>query len=214
MTSEQLIAEGRKLERPTFFLLPHGEGPVVARWYDADWDEIDSTGLRRWLTVDTRCIPGLPSSVPHFVDVFTDEVEYQSGSVQILDLWPDRPGTDLYLHPASVLPPLDAVFARGSDAVEEWIGRYGWTRAIRHNNNFRDREPVNAYEEIFCAESPFYKENDIYAIIGGWHMPGPEDGWHDLIDEHLMLTTLRDSEPWVEAWYLRNGEFKVDQRIT
>ncbi len=40
------------------------------------------------------------------------------------------------------------------------------------------------------------------------------DDWHDLLDEKLILLTVRDSEPWVEAWLTGTGQFKVIQRIT
>jgi hypothetical protein len=46
MTLEQLLAEGRKLERPCVFLRPTGTGPVAAVWYERDYGEIDSTGHR------------------------------------------------------------------------------------------------------------------------------------------------------------------------
>jgi len=51
MTSEQLIVEGRKLERPCNFLRAHGSGPVAAIWYERDDDEIESTGHHCWLSV-------------------------------------------------------------------------------------------------------------------------------------------------------------------
>ena len=57
-------------------------------------------------------------------------------------------------------------------------------------------------------------ESDVFAMLGGWHFPGQDDDWEELMDEHLMVLTFRDSEPWVEAWRLRTGEFKVLQRIT
>jgi hypothetical protein len=41
-----------------------------------------------------------------------------------------------------------------------------------------------------------------------------DDDWHDLLDERLMVFTIRDSEPWVEAWRTRAGQFSVIQRIT
>jgi hypothetical protein len=45
-------------------------------------------------------------------------------------------------------------------------------------------------------------------------MPMADDDWHDLLDEQLMVFTIRDSEPWVEAWRTRTGQFRVIQRIT
>jgi hypothetical protein len=214
MTFEQLVAEGRKLERPCVFLRPTGTGPVAAVWYERDYGEIDSSGYRCWLTVDARHIPGLTPSVAGYISVFTDEEACDGGCVEVRSSWPARAGTPLYAHPASVLPPIDAVFARGSEAVGEWITSHGWDRGERYNDNFEDSAVVEPYERIWKREFPLYLEADIYAALGGWHFPWPDDDWHDLIDEKLTVFTIRDSEPWVEAWRIGSGQFKVIQRTT
>lgn len=197
MTSEELISEGRKLERPCVFLRPTGMGPVAAVWYEPDEDEIESSGRRCWITVDTRCIPGLPASVAGYVSVFTDEITCEGGEVEVVPSWPRRAGTKLYAHPASVLPPIDAVFARGSEAISDWLGSHGWNRTERYNDNFGDRAVVEPYELLWNRELPIFFRSDIYAILGGWHFPCADDDWHALIDEQLMVFTIRDSEPWV-----------------
>jgi hypothetical protein len=214
MTPEQLIAEGRKLQRPCIFLRPQGIGPVAAIWHERNDDEIESTGHHCWLTVDARHIPGLPSSVSGYISVFTDEKKCQGGRVEVTPSWPTRAGTELYVHTASVLPPIDAVFACGSEIVGEWIRSHGWERTERYNDNFEDAAIVTEYEQIWTREFPLYSESDIYAVLGGWHWPCADDDWHDLIDEQLMVLTVRDSEPWVEAWRTRAGKFRVIQRVT
>lgn len=214
MTSEQLIEEGRKLQRPCVFLRPQGSGPIAAIWHERDNDEIESTGHHCWLTVDARHIPGLPPSVTGYVSVFTDDEACQGGRVEVAPSWPNRAGTELYAHIASVLPPVDALFTRGSAAVAEWTASLGWRREWRYNDNFKGREVVRDYQRLWQREFPIYFESNIYAILGGWHFPMADEDWHDLIDEQLMVFTLRDSEPWVEAWRTRAGEFRVIQRIT
>src|SRR5258708_23503097 len=114
MTSEQLIEEGRKLQRPCVFLRPQGSGPVAAIWHERDDDEIESTGHHCWLTVDARQIPSLPASVTGCISVFTDDEKCQRGRVEISPAWPKRPGTELYAHSASVSPPIDAACAASS----------------------------------------------------------------------------------------------------
>jgi hypothetical protein len=183
-------------------------------WHKRDDDEIESTGHHCWVTVDARQVPGLPSSVTGYISVFSDEENCQGGRVELSPSWPKRAGTKLYAHAASVLPPIDAVFARGSQAVGEWMQANGWERTERYNNNFKDAAIVREYERVWQREFPLYSESDIYAVLGGWHWPGPDDDWHELIDEQLMVLTVRDSEPWVEAWRTRTGQFKVIQRIT
>jgi hypothetical protein len=214
MTSEQLIEEGRKLQRPCVFLRPQGSGPVAAIWHERDDDEIESTGHHCWLTVDARHVPGLPPSVTGYISVFTDEEKCQGGRVEVTPSWPKRAGTDLYAHTASVLPPIDAVFARGSEAVGEWIRSHGWERTDRYNDNFKDAAIAREYERVWMREFPLYSESDVHAVLGGWHWPCADDDWHDLIDEQLMVLTVRDSEPWVEAWRTPTGQFRVIQRIT
>jgi hypothetical protein len=214
VTAEQLIAEGRKLQRPCFFLRPEVSGEVAAIWYERDDDEIEETGHHCWLTVDARFVPGLPSSITGYIGVFSNEDDCTTGKIEITPAWPKRDGVKLYAHSASVIPPLDAVMARGSDVVGEWLKANGWERNCRYNGNFKDKGTANAYLDVWQAEYPLYFESDIYAVLGGWHWPGQDDDWYDLIDEQLMILTFRDSEPWVEAWRLRNGGYKVIQRIT
>jgi hypothetical protein len=214
MTFDQLIQEGRRLERPCVFLRPVPNGRVAAVWYERDNREIESTGHRRWLSLDARQIPDFPSSINGCITVFTNETKCESGRLELTSSWPNRPGTKLYAYPASVLPPIDAVFARGSEAVGDWIQSHGWNRTDRYSDGFPDAKIVQQYEQVWMTEFPIYFESDIYAVLGGWHFPCADQDWHDLLDEQLMVFTLRDSEPWVEVWRKRSGKYKVIQRIT
>lgn len=137
-----------------------------------------------------------------------------SGQVEMTSSWPNRKGTPLYAHPASVLPPIEAVFAQGSDAIGEWIGSHGWDRVTRYNPNFGGHNIAERYLDAWTDEYPLYLTSDIYAVLGGWHMPFADDDWYDLIDQQQMVLTVRDSEPWVEAWRTRTDEFKIIQRIS
>jgi hypothetical protein len=213
MTAEQLIEEGRKLQRPCFFLRPEVSGEVAAIWHECDDEEIEETGFQCWLTVDARFIPNLPKSITGFISVFSNEDDCETGKIEISAKKPKRDGVKLYAHAANVIPPLDAVFSRGSDLVGEWLKANDWSRGERYNNNFRDKI-TKAYQKIWFKEFPLYSNSDVYAVLGGWHWPGQDNDWHDLIDDQLMVLTIRDSEPWVEAWRMKNGEFKVIQRTT
>jgi hypothetical protein len=214
VTPEQLIAEGRKLQRPSTFLRSQGSGPGAAVWYERDAKEIESTGYRCWLTIDSAQIPGFVVGPASQFSVFTDEKKCVGGRVEWSASSPIREGTKLYAQQASVLPPIDAVFARGSDAVGDWIRSLGWHREWRYNDNFKGADVVREYEKIWTGEFPLYRESDIFAVLGGWHWPGADDDWHDLIDDHLMVLTIRDSEPWVEAWRTKDGRYRIIQRIT
>jgi len=202
------------LQRPCVFLRRQINGSVAAVWHERDDKEIESTGHHCWLTVDSRHFPGLPPSVTGYTSIFTDDDKCVGGRVEVTSSWPRRGGTELYAHPASVLPPIDAVFALGSESVGEWIRSHGWERTDRYNDNFTDAATVREYEKVWMREFPLYSESEIFAVLGGWHWPCADDDWHDLIDDYLMVLTVRESEPWVEAWHTRTGQFRVIQRIT
>jgi hypothetical protein len=214
MTAELLIEEGRKLQRSCAFLTPERNGEVAAVWHERDEDEILATGERCWLTVNARHIPGLSPMLTGHLSIFSDEYDCESGRVEVAPSRPKRAGTELFAHPASVLPPIDAVFARGSEAIGDWIRSHGWRRTDRYNDNFKDAAIVREYERVWHREFPIYFESNIHAVLGGWHFPMADRDWHELLDEQLMVFTLRDSEPWVEAWRMRTGLFRVIQRIT
>ena len=127
---------------------------------------------------------------------------------------PKRPGIKLYAAEESILPPIEAIFARGSEVVGEWLAANNWPRDARYSSGFRDSAIVDAYEREWIKEYPLYRRVDTYAVAGGWHFPCADDDWHRMIDEQLVVLTFQDSEPWVEAWRTRSGQFKVIQRIT
>jgi len=214
MTPEMLIAEGRRLARPSVFLRPGGNGPVAAIWHERDEDEIERTGHRCWITIDGQYVPGLPKAVAGFLSIFTDERECQGGRVEVHPVRPKRPGIDLHASVESVLPPIEAVFARGSSAVGEWLVVNDWPRDERYNDNFPESAVVKEYEREWFKGYPLYRQDDTYAVLGGWHWPCADDDWYQLMDSQLLVLTIHDSEPWVEAWRLGSGQLKVIQRIT
>jgi hypothetical protein len=214
MTPEMLMSEGRRLARPAVSLRPRGNGPVAAVWHECDEGEIETSGYRCWITVDGRFVPGLSKEVSGCLSVFTDERECQGGRVEVHPVLPKRPGVNLHACEESVLPPIEAIFARGSDVVGEWLAANDWPRDERYNDNFPDSAVVKEYEREWFKSYPLYRQDDTYAVLGGWHWPCADGDWYQLIDEQLVVLTIRDSEPWVESWRLRSGQFKVIQRIT
>lgn len=209
MTAEQLIAEGRKIQRPTTILKPHGAGKPVAMWVDS----AATDDGRLWMTLRCDAIPNSKAGDSNFLSLHTKGCE--SGFIQLIDDWPAAKGTPLYAHPASILPPIEAVFVLGSEEIGAWLAANNWPRTERYNSNFPGAAIVRNYERIWFSEHPIYKNDpDIYAAIGGWHFPAADSDWHDLVPATLLLTTFRDSEPWVEVFELPNGEYKVIQRIT
>ena len=213
MTAQQLIAEGRTIQRKCNFLKPTGVGEPVAIWFECDSDDESITQWRRWMTVRADALPDAKAPATVYFSLYTSGLE--KGLLDFVDSWPPRNGTPLYAHPASVLPPLDAVFALGSEEVGKWLAAHNWPRTERYDSNFGDSEVVGPYQEIWFSEHPIFKnDSDVYAFTGGWHLPGQDSDWHDLIPAKLLLTTVRDSEPWVEVFQTPDGDYKVMQRIT
>jgi hypothetical protein len=210
MTADELIEEGRRIQRPCVFLRPSARGEVAAIWRP----RVDAgVSFRPWLSVDTRFIPGFDATASRFVTISTNEGDCVSGRVDVVSALPD--GEALYAYEASVLPPIDAVFACGSEAVEEWLQTNQWSRNDRYNDNFAGSEIVREYEQVWMREFPLYSsESDVYAILGGWHGPNADDDWHELISQRLLAMTLHESEPWVEAWQIDARQFRVIQRVT
>ena len=118
----------------------------------------------------------------------------------------------LFAEPARSLPPIDAVFRFGSEAVHTWLRELGWQPDWGYNSNFKDGAPVEDYERLYQSECPLYS-GGAFAVLGGWHFPWPDGDWEELLSRPLLVWTLADSEPWVEVWDGADG-MQVIQRIT
>jgi len=213
MTLDYLIAEGRRLQRDCIFLKPQGPGEPVARWLEPDPDDESITGFKRWLTLRADALPNPKAPSTVFFSVYTKG--NGEGVVDFVDGWPPVQAIPLFAHPASVLAPADALFAFGSDKVGEWLAAINWPRTERPTSNFPDWELLSRYDAIWQAEHPvFHDDPAVYSITGGWHMPTQWNDWHELADAKLLVTTVRDAEPWVEVFQLPDGDIKVIERCT
>ena len=206
MTLDDLIAEGRALERRCWFLSAKDQGTAVAVWHSAS-----SGRRRRWLTVDTTFYPNIGS---RYVSIISNSAG--GGVVECLDQLPEASAGDvsLFASEASVLPPIDAVFAFGSERVGSWLAENKWERSWGYNSNFSGSALAEAYERAYQADHPMYGSSDVFAMVGGWHFSFPDGDWNELVADDLMLMTFRDAEPWVEAWRRQDGRFDVIERIT
>src|SRR5260370_87834 len=118
MTPDELIHEGRELQRRSVLLTPEASGPLAAIWFGQDQEQLAQDGFRCWLTVDLAYVP--PFDGVGWLSVFTDEASCQGGRVEFGSVPQKQSGQSLYAREISVLPPIDAVIARGSIAVERW----------------------------------------------------------------------------------------------
>jgi hypothetical protein len=165
------------------------------------------------MSVRVDAIPNSKAPKSTFFSLYTNGID--NGRIEFIDDWPRAKGVPLYAYPASVLPPIEVVFVHGCEEIGAWLAANNWPRTERYNSNFPDAAIVRKYEQVWVSEHPIYKNDpEIYAATGGWHFPAADPDWHDLVPAKLLLTTFRDSEPWVELFQLPNGDYKVIQRIT
>jgi hypothetical protein len=211
MTADQLINEGRRIQRRTVLLAPDVAGDCAAIWYDHKDREESADGCRCWLSVNGTFIPSRNKA--GWLSVFAEHRGGGGGRILVTPSVLKSDGIRLYAREIVVLPPLDAVISYGSLAVGQWLTENNWKREWRYNSNFRDRAVAEAYQAVERRENPLYWKG-AYASLGGWHVGWPDEDWHELVNEKLLVQTYMDSEPWIEAWELRSGAFRVIQRIT
>jgi hypothetical protein len=209
MTVEELVAEGRRLQRRTLLLLEIGSGTPAAVWYGPGKPDTEDSH-RCWLSVDAQQVPGFEGK--GWLSVFTHK-KSTGGRVERGDKPWHAQGQELYAHEIEILPPLEAVTLRGSPAVEAWLTEHRWRREAPLNRNFKGWPIAEGYEKIAQREHPLYG-GEAYATLGGWHLPWPDEKWSGLVNTRLVVQTYKDSEPWVEVLQMEDGMLRVRQRIT
>jgi hypothetical protein len=212
MNIDLLTSEADKLSRLVTCLVPDKTGDIVGIWWGAESDQ-HKEDVPYWLALDGAALPTL-GIASKFLVVSVDHSSL-SGVATVLDSAPrdsTRKGRPLYAVAARSLPPIDAVFLFGSDEVDTWLAECSWQRDWEYNDNFPD--PVaRHYEELFQLQHPLYT-NSAWAAVGGWHLPWPDGDWRERLNDRLLVTTYRDSEPWLEVWATAHADLEVAYRIT
>lgn len=121
------------------------------------------------------------------------------------------PGEPLFGTRFLSMPPLEAIFVRGSEALGAWLRSSGWDPSWGYNDNFPD-PAASDYESWWQDHHQFYQGEGI-AILGGWHFAWPDDDWLELVDHELVMWTLGE-EPWLEVWALPEGGYRAIERCT
>ena len=191
MDLAEFSAEAARLARRATLLKASGHGEPVAYWHGvrAGSSCISLRGGSGWLNVHVG----------------------QTGGHVVATARPLRSPTPLFGEEVLSLPPVDAVFASRSSAIEEYLHRHEWGRADSFNDNFPDEVPKQ-YEKLWQQNCPMYLD-DVVAVCGGWHFPWPDGDFHQFLASELVVWTIRDAEPWVEV-FRKDGEFVVKQRVT
>lgn len=218
MTGQELLAEGRKLAKPAVYLRRRRAEPTIAIWGGKGLVPPPKGPYRHWITLDCRKLPQELTGLRRLglVSVYSDEDDLHGGvavhSRSVEFAIPNPRSLELSAQVVTALPVIDAVFLLGSKHVRRWLASNKWQPEWLYNSNFPDRAPVEEYERAYWAESAFENPR-VYAAVGGWHHPWPDENWDRRVDQQILLCTFRDSEPWVEVWN-RRGRLEVVQRIT
>lgn len=187
MVNPKLAATAHRLARPSVLLKRSpGAGHPAAIWGGEGIVPAPPGPLRHWLSVDCRFLPAGLGPSSGVLSVYANEEDCVSGFVgydPTVEL-ASAVGHPLYAYPALSLPPPDALAAASDDG----------------------------YIRFWQANCPLYTA-EAAAVLGGWHFPWPDGDWEELREQHLMIWTLEDSEPWVEVWAEPTG-YRVMQRDT
>jgi len=213
MTPELLYAEAEKLARSSYLLKATGsKSKLAAVWHASEEVEVDGEVYFHCLSVDTAWLPKKLNPGMGCLSLYLDEESYCLGIVRLEQgrrLEHFKAARALYAHQARSLPPLEAIMRFGSARVEEWLDCIGSSRTDQYAPNTTEAQD---YIQLWLKEHPLYQD-DIFAVIGGWHFPWGYGDWGELLEHELMFWTLEDAEPWFEVWQAQN-EFQVLYRVT
>ncbi len=238
MTGDELIGEGKRLARPSVHLKGFGDEACVAGvWGGPGQVPAPGEGYEHWLTIDCRHLPEGVGPRSGCLSVYSDESECVAAVAHdpTASLLTQAGSQLLFAHQAISMPPLDAVFRFGSEAVQDWLAEIGWKPDWGGEVNFggwrpewggtvdlKDTTLRNAYRQVHrdykkvaLVENclvPDYGP-DVFAILGGWHYPWPDGDWVELTAHPLVLWTCAGSEPRIEVFRTGDG-FKTFHRIT
>jgi hypothetical protein len=202
MDAAELINVGEALARPCVYLRETG-GEFAAIWSD---------GPRPALTFDSAWLPGLAWPTQGLFSLKAPDGHGQLTFVPGASLSAHAEGRKLCATPGVSLPPVDGLFLLGPERIQAWLRELGWPPGAGYNANFPERSIVEAYEDRYQQELPFYT-GGAHAVLGGWHFPWPDDDWRDLVSCRLLAWTFAGGEPWLEAWAV-DGRFWARTRVT
>jgi hypothetical protein len=204
MELSELEQEAERLARPCAYLRPAGDT------YAAVWT--GSPGSDFELVFSSTSLPAPGWNQQGTFRLASDGTDVSIAFAEGARLPAEPKGVKLYAAPARSLPPVDALFALGSDRVQRWLRSLDWPPGEPYNSNFPDRDAVEVYERGYMEQLPFYS-GGAHAVLGGWHLPWPDGDWLELVPSRLLVWTFEGGEPWFEAW--ASGEaLRVLRRIT
>jgi hypothetical protein len=227
MTLKDLIEEGESLVRPCFLLTGAPSARLGGFWGGERRDKPNALppeatalrSLRHIITIDKTLLTDLSLSSTAPLSLFVAKHIDGNESYRIerapLPHFEEISctGEPLYAVRAESFPPIEAVCLYGGPRVAEWLRDLG---LARHQYSSTFHLPiVEQYMDEFTRRAPLYS-GKADAIVGGWHMTWPEDDFFMPLEMRLVLTTIRDSEPFFEIWVTDGAvsNYSVKSRIT
>ena len=212
MTADELISEGRRLQRPTTLLMEvagrRRSGDLAPPQPRADTESKIGHGLqRKRMKWD---IPQCDISLAPWLSIFTHAVRPgAAGRVETSAQWHPHGGRCTALsrvassHSNSLSIDRSYRIGRPPAVGEDGLPQTTWRRDWRYNRNFKDRAIVEKYEAVQWQEHSLYLMV-LMPTLGGWHrtrLDADRGLARFAFDAKLVLRSnlwLMDSEPWVE----------------
>lgn len=204
MSGKEVLNQGFNLARECLLLTEASKkDDFIAIWGGEGILSTPSESFLHKITVDFKYIPEI-FEFKHYTkygltSIYTNEEDCRSG-IAVLDHSVDLRkkslnGIKLCGCIKKILPPIDAVLRFGTF------------------EKYPSKDEIETYEEVFQKQYPLFND-EIYAMISGWHFPWPDGDWVNLVNDQLILCTFKDAEPWVEVWDKGSNGLEVIQRIT
>lgn len=199
--------ECQRLARPRLNLLRRQQsGEVVGVWGGTGPLSPPAGDWRHWITVSCDWLSRNGFAVSGLLGVYenTNGDHFHEFTAVTGEATGGRllggGGVELVGTEDVALPPPEALEVYGSPAMRELTQRGN------------EGNPLATYQErcpLFYADA-----EGIFATLGGWHVPWPENDAYDDELGRLVLWTFKDSEPWLEVWQRPSGQLRVVPRIT
>ena len=196
-----LLEQGWLLARPALRLAASGDR-YAAVWGGQGIVAPPSRGSwRHWLTVGCAHLPLNPRGLTGLISIYESDSDSKIKVVHDSRMrLPRQPnGEKMFGTRFKCLPSVGVVLSKGNSEIRRWLRGQGVWSGDTEGAHFDDQDPVDHYEAGFERHHPYFL-NDCDAMLGGWGIVYPDSNWRNLMSKSLLVTTFRDSEPWLEVY--------------